>query len=43
MPDYTPMPLNLKEYADQNGSPFEEHHAEHGTNAVHGADKKGEH
>jgi molybdopterin-containing oxidoreductase family iron-sulfur binding subunit len=43
MPDYTPLPLTLKEYADKNGSPFEEHHSEHGTNAVHGAEKKGEH
>jgi molybdopterin-containing oxidoreductase family iron-sulfur binding subunit len=43
MPDYTPLPLTLKEYADKNGSPFEEHHAKHGTNAVHGAETKGEH
>ncbi len=37
MPDYTPMPLNLKEYVDHNGSPFEEH----GTNALRSAEKKG--
>ena len=43
MPDYTPLPLNLKEYADKNGSPFEVHEAGHGTNGVPGAEKKGAH